>query len=99
MLYWVITIIHLYLFILHPIFSVKKFPRWLRGSCIEAPPQTVPGQDEPVKFTFYSDVSMHPEINELGGHVQESIRGGISQLISHANTWKKFKPLWRMQRV
>ena len=79
--------------------SIKRFPRWLRGSCIEAPPQTVPGQDEPVKFSFFSDVSMHPEINELGFHVQQSIRRGIQQLVAHANTWKKFKLLWRMQRV
>ena len=66
---------------------------------MEAQPQSIPGQDEPVRFTFYSDVSLHPDINELGTHVQESIRCGISQLISHASTWKKFKPLWRMQRV
>ena len=79
--------------------STKLFPRWLRGSCIEAAPQPVPGQDEPVKFTFFSDVSLHPDVNELGLQVQESIRCGIRQLIAHANTWKKFKLLWRMHRV
>ena len=38
-------------------------------------------------------------MNELGACVQESIRGGISQLVANANAWKKFKLLWRMQRV
>ena len=52
-----------------------------------------------MKFTYFSDVSLHPEVNELGACVQESIRGGISQLVANANAWKKFKLLWRMQRV
>ena len=71
----------------------------MRGSCIEALPQTVPGQDEPVRFTFFSDVSVHPEVNEMGLHVKDSIRCGLSQLATHANSWKKFKLLWRMNRV
>lgn len=71
----------------------------MRGSCIEALPQTVPGQDEPVKFTFFSDVSLHPEVNEMGLHLKETVCYGVSQLRTHANTWKKFKLLWRMNRV
>jgi dynein heavy chain len=78
--------------------GTKKFPRWMRGSCIEAPPQTVPGQDEPVRFTFFSDVSVHPEVSEMGLHVKDSIRCGLLQLAAHANSWKKFKLLWRMNR-
>ena len=77
----------------------KKFPRWMRGSCIEAPPQTVPGQDEPVKYTFFTDVSLHHEVNELGLHIHETVHCGISQLVAHTSTWKKFKLLWRMNRV
>lgn len=79
--------------------STKKFPRWLAGSCIEAEPQQVPGQDKPVVFSFFSDVSMHPAVNEVGLCVQEAVRNGIVSLVKHANTWKKYRPLWRMQRV
>ena len=71
----------------------------MRGSCIEAPPQSVPGQDEPVRFTFFSDVSVHPEVNEMGLHVKEAVSCGLSQLVAHASTWKKFKLLWRMNKV
>ena len=78
--------------------STKKFPRWLNGSCIEAQPQQVTGQDEAVLFSF-SDVSMHPAVNEVALGVQEGIRGGVASLLKHISWWKKYRLLWKMQRV
>jgi len=79
--------------------STKKFPRWLNGSCVEAQPQQVAGQDEPVFFSFFSDVSMHPAVNEVALGVQESVRGGVASLVKHISWWKKYRLLWKMQRV
>ena len=77
----------------------KKFPRWLNGSCIEAEPQTVPGQDEPVVFSYFTDLSVHPTVTEMAQAVQDAIRGGITSLVKYANRWKKYRLLWKMQRV
>ena len=62
-------------------------------------PVVVAGQDEPVVFSFFTDVSSHPTVLELASGVQETIRGGIGALVKHANWWKKYRALWKMQRV
>lgn len=85
---------------MHILFSrTKRFPRWLRGSCIEAQPQTVPGKDEPVLFTFFSDIIQHSKVNEVGGLVRERIMIGINDIMTFINQWKKYRQLWRLQRV
>ena len=77
----------------------KKFIRWKKGSCIVTEPVSVAGQDEPVVFSFFADVSSHPSVLELATAVQETIRNGIGALVKHANWWKKYRALWKMQRV
>lgn len=66
---------------------------------MEAQPQQVAGKDKPEIFTFFSDVSMHPTVNEVALEVQEDIRDRVASLVKHASWWKKYRPLWRMQRV
>ena len=82
-------------------YSTKLFPRWKNGSCIEAPPQIVPGQDEPVTFTFFSDVSMHPDVVDMANTVQQSIHNTVNQILHYlSSSWKKkYRPLWKLQRV
>ena len=77
----------------------KKFIRWKKGSCIVTEPVSVAGQDEPVVFSFFGDVSSHPSVIELATTVQETIKNGIGALIKHTNWWKKYRALWKMQRV
>ena len=62
-------------------------------------PVTVPGQDEPVVFSFFTDVSSHPSVLELAAGVQETVKSGIGALLKHANWWKKYRAMWKMQRV
>ena len=62
-------------------------------------PVSVAGQDEPVVFSFFADVSSHPSVLELATAVQEIIRNGIGALVKRANWWKKYRALWKMQRV
>ena len=73
--------------------------RWLRGSCIEAEPQVVPGKDEPVVFSFFSDVVLHPDVSEIGNLVREKVMVGINDIMGYTNRWKKYRQLWRLQRV
>ena len=78
----------------------KLFPRWKNGSCIEAPPQQVSGQDEPVTFTFFSDISMHPDVVEKAAIVQQDIQRTVGEILKYLSAWKKkYRPLWKLQRV
>ena len=79
--------------------STKKFPRWLDGSCIEAQPKQVPGEDEPRTFTFFTDVVQHADVNKIGGVVRDTILLGISNIVQYIGYWKKYRVLWRVQRV
>lgn len=59
----------------------------------------MPSADEPVTFTFFTDVSGHGTILECAMTVQESIKAGIAVLVRQAHYWKKYRALWKMQRV
>ena len=83
----------------YSILSTSKFPRWLDGSCIEAQPKQIPGQDQPITYTFYTDVIQHPDVNDVGGAVKEAIYGGIGNIMNHVGLWKRYRLLWRVQRV
>lgn len=83
-----------------PFCRTRRFPRWMNGTCLQAPPKVVPEQDEPVHFTFFSDVQLHPTVLELAGTVQHNIQKGVTEVLRYLAGWKrKYKPLWRMQMV
>jgi dynein heavy chain len=78
--------------------GTRVFTRWMNGTCLEAPPKQVPEQDDPVFFTFFSDVQLHPSVLELANTVQQTIQKGIMDVMRYLAGWKKkYKPLWRMQ--
>ena len=80
--------------------STKVFTRWMNGTCLEAPPKQVPEQDDPVFFTFFSDVQLHPHILELANTVQQTIQSGVMDILRYLAGWKKkYKQLWRVQMV
>lgn len=37
----------------------------MHGTCIETPPQNVEGEDEPIIFSFFSDIAADPVIVEF----------------------------------
>ena len=59
----------------------------------------VPGKDEPVVFSFFSDVVLHPDVSEIGNLVREKVMVGINDIMGYTNRWKKYRQLWRLQRV
>ena len=80
-------------------FRTKKFVRWKNGSCLEAEAVQVPSVDEPVIFSYFTDVSNHIKILEHAQSVQETIKQGIGSLVRQAHYWKRYRALWKMQRV
>ncbi|NXO84818.1 DYH10 protein, partial [Sitta europaea] len=72
----------------------KRFVRWMRGTCIECPPQHVKA-DEVVIFSFYSDVSQSPLIIEQAVLITQNVQKLLASLNKCLNQWKRYDPLWK----
>lgn len=73
--------------------------RWLRGTCQEAPPQKVEGEDEPFVLSYYNDLVNDPEVID---HVQcatTDIRSAMSGVMRYLNRWRKYRHLWKANKV
>ncbi|XP_043925694.1 dynein axonemal heavy chain 10 [Protopterus annectens] len=79
--------------------KTKGFLRWKHGSCIECPPQHVEGEDEPVIFSFYSDISQNPQIIDQAFAVSQNMQKLLSLLSKYLNRWKRYRPLWKMDKA
>lgn len=72
----------------------------MHGTCIECPPQKIEGDDEPYVFSFFSDISVDPEIIELVQHIQSNIKTTLTQLTTkYLQRWKKFRHVWVSDKV
>ncbi|XP_025092040.1 dynein heavy chain 10, axonemal-like isoform X1 [Pomacea canaliculata] len=78
--------------------GTKLFVRWLRGTCHEAPPQKVEGEDEPFVLSYYNDLVNDPEVID---HVQcatTDIRSAMSGVMRYLNRWRKYRHLWKANK-
>ncbi|XP_042277329.1 dynein axonemal heavy chain 10 isoform X2 [Thunnus maccoyii] len=79
--------------------STKQFVRWMRGTCIECPPQHVGGEEEVVIFSFFSDVYQHPQINESAMTVSQNIQQLLFSVDRYLKHWKYYQPLWERNKA
>uniref|UniRef100_A0A8C7PKH0 AAA+ ATPase domain-containing protein n=1 Tax=Oncorhynchus mykiss TaxID=8022 RepID=A0A8C7PKH0_ONCMY len=79
--------------------STKRFVRWMHGTCIECPPQRVDGEGESVVFSFYSEVCQHPQVNERAMAVSQNIQRLLSAVGRYLNRWKRYRPLWKLDKA
>jgi dynein heavy chain, axonemal len=79
--------------------STKQFLRWQNGSCVITQPQKVLDSDEPVVYSFYNDVVGHQlignSIQQLHGHITH----GFNNVGRWLESWKKYKPLWKVDKT
>ncbi|XP_069789574.1 dynein axonemal heavy chain 10 isoform X2 [Narcine bancroftii] len=78
--------------------TTKMFVRWMHGSCIECLPQYIEGDDEPIIFSFYSDISQYPQIIELAISTSQNLQKLLGSLGKFLNSWKKYRSLWKMDK-
>ncbi|KAJ3299892.1 Dynein heavy chain 10, axonemal [Borealophlyctis nickersoniae] len=79
--------------------STKQFHRWMNGTCIITPPQKVAEDEEPVVFSFHSDVVANQNIVAMIGAMNQTITRTFSDLNKWLDTWRKYRPLWKVDKV
>ncbi|KAM6052185.1 dynein axonemal heavy chain 10 [Chlamydotis macqueenii] len=75
----------------------KHFVRWMHGTCIGCPPQHVK-QDEVITFSFYSDISQNPLIIEEAVLITQNVHKLLASLSEYLNQWKRYHPLWKLDK-
>ncbi|NXV97678.1 DYH10 protein, partial [Calonectris borealis] len=75
----------------------KHFVRWMHGTCIECPPQHVE-EDEVITFSFYSDISQNPLIIEQAVLITQNVHKLLASLSKYLNQWKRYHPLWKLDK-
>lgn len=77
----------------------QQFVRWMRGTCIECPPQRVGVDMELMTFSFYTDVWQHPQINESAMAVSQTVQRLLFSVDQYLNHWKRYRPLWEKNKT
>ncbi len=75
------------------------FLRWMNGTCIETPPQKIPGEDEPYLFSFFTDISANSEVIELVQTIQNNMKATLTSLTRYLTRWKKYRHIWKVDKV
>lgn len=71
----------------------------MRGTCLECPPQRVGSTKELMTYTFCSDVSHQPQINESAMAVSQIVERLLHSLERHLHHWKRYRPLWEKDKT
>lgn len=69
------------------------------GSCIETPPQAISEDDEPVTFSFHTDISANPQVIKTALIINQSIHRSFSSIGKFLEGWKRYKLLWKLDKV
>ena len=77
----------------------KQFHRWQNGSCIITPPQKISDEDDPYIFSFYTDVVNNQVILNFVGSLNNTLSKSLSSLSRYLDTWRKYRPLWKVDKV
>lgn len=79
--------------------STKQFVRWQNGTCIMTPPQKISEDEDPVVFSFHSDVVGNQSIIGAISQLNSAITRTFTNLTKWLDTWKKYRPLWKVDKV
>lgn len=77
---------------------MQHFVRWMHGTCIDCPPQQT-GDDEPIIFSFFSDISQNPLIIEQAILISQNMHKLLGSLTKYLNRWKRYRPLWKLDKA
>ena len=79
--------------------SSKQFVRWQNGTCVIAPPQKMVDSEEMFTFSYHPDIvanqHIYTAIQQLHGFISHT----FNNLGKWLETWKKYKPLWKVDKA
>lgn len=70
----------------------------MNGSCIECPPQKGE-EEEVVTISFYNDISLNPQIIEQAVLIPQNVHRLLVNLMKYLQKWKKYRPLWKLDKA
>jgi dynein heavy chain len=76
----------------------RAFVRWMDGTCIETPPQNNPDSDEPYIFSFHSDIIPLPAVTDVCLTIMDNLQKTLLNCIRIAARWRKYKPIWKLDK-
>ncbi|CAK4656794.1 hypothetical protein LEN26_006663 [Aphanomyces euteiches] len=85
----------------HIVESAKAFIRWMHGTCRETEPQVVNEDEEPVVFTFYSDISQNPYVIKMTLSLNQEIHKVFNIINKYLDSWRRYDTiysLWNTKR-
>lgn len=85
----------------HIVESAKAFIRWMHGTCRETEPLVGNEDDEPILFTFYSDISQNPYVLKLTLSLNQEIHKGFNIVNKYLDSWRRYDMvynLWNTKR-
>ena len=77
----------------------RLFVRWMHGTCIETPPQHAEGEDEPVVFSFFTDISSNQAIIDLVTTISKGVQSSLGMLNKYLIRYRKYRRLWKLDKV
>ena len=65
---------------------------------MECPPQGGSSEEQQLPLTFYSEVCQVPQIGELALLVSQNIQRLLSALGHYLSSWKRYCPVWKLDK-
>mmetsp|Transcript_31209 Transcript_31209/g.79123 ORF Transcript_31209/g.79123 Transcript_31209/m.79123 type:complete len:3875 (-) Transcript_31209:127-11751(-) len=79
--------------------STRSFNRWMRGTCLECAPQYALGEeDEPIVFSFYTDISADPNVIKMMLTLNNAVQKAFNSMGKFLDKWKHYSKLWRQDK-
>ncbi|GLE04238.1 hypothetical protein PINS_up013149 [Pythium insidiosum] len=85
----------------HIVESAKAFIRWMHGTCRETEPLIVNEDEEPITFTFFSDISQNPYVIKMTLSLNQEIHKVFNIVNKYLDSWRRYDTvynLWNTKR-
>lgn len=79
--------------------SSKHFHRWMNGTCIITPPQKVNDEEEPVIFSFQTDLIASQSVIDQVVTLNTVLNRTFADIQKWLESWRKYRPLWKIDKV
>ncbi|TPX54389.1 hypothetical protein PhCBS80983_g05954 [Powellomyces hirtus] len=79
--------------------STKQFHRWMNGTCMITAPQKIAEDEDPVVYSFHSDVVANQNIITMISALNSTITKTFGNLNTWLESWRKYRPLWKVDKV